>query len=321
MELTRDDQMDGPLPTEEVDPGRHRTVVFIGRTGGGKSTCASVIAGSSDSDAPHFESSDSCASGTKDIDAKTVIVDWEDQTYSLKIVDTIGIGDTDLGHDQVLQRLATVCHECREGINALYFVIGGRVTDEEADAWDITWKLLFDQEIINYTTFIRCKFPKFMDPKAVADDEAKLKRQKRAGARIVPTMRKIIHVDNPPLSYGEIGDQAREQSRKILMTHLILSDKVYKPQRLDEVNERIHNHVAEKSAADQKVIEMEKSMAEARDELERLRIQAAVAEERAKAAVAETQLVRQMNEILKERRPPQLASSAAKKSEGSCSVM
>jgi energy-coupling factor transporter ATP-binding protein EcfA2 len=303
---------------DEVDPSRHRTVVLIGRTGNGKSTCANVLAGLSGSDPPLFKPGSGCAGEIKYVDSKTVTVDWKDQKYSLKIVDTIGIGDTDLGHDQVLRRLATVCHECKEGIHALFFVIGGRITDEEADAWDVTWKVLFDEKIIKYTTFIRTKFPQYLDPEAVEKDITTLSKQKGAAARIIPTIKKrIIYVDNPPESYGEIATKRREESRRTLMTLLILADQPCKPARLDEVNSRIQGHVAEKSAADEKAEEMLKAMANARDELERARIEAAIAAEREKAARAEIRLAHEMSSLLQSR----IDDAAVQAKPGPCSVM
>ena len=71
-----------------------------------------------------------------------VLID-QNQVYDVKIVDTIGIGNTELPPDEVLQRLAAACHECNEGINAVLFVTRGRITKEEANAWDVMWQVLF----------------------------------------------------------------------------------------------------------------------------------------------------------------------------------
>ena len=132
----------------------NRTVVFIRRTGSGKSTCANTLAG----EFGLLKESGGSVSQTKKVDAKEVTLTWKTGQYNLKIVDTIGIGDTDLSADEVLKRLAEACYECRKGINAVYFVTGGRFTDEEADAWDILWQVLFGPEILRYTSIVRTHF-------------------------------------------------------------------------------------------------------------------------------------------------------------------
>ena len=81
-----------------IPPLPDRTVVFIGRTGSGKSTCANALAGQTDL----FKESDGSVSETKNIDAKLVPLIWQTHQYTVKIVDTIGIGDTNLPPDEVL---------------------------------------------------------------------------------------------------------------------------------------------------------------------------------------------------------------------------
>ena len=107
---------------ETMSDVAHRTVVLFGRTGAGKSTCGNTLAADS-----VFEESNATASQTKAADVCNVDVEWNGKPYHLKIVDTIGIGDTDLTYEEVLRRLAETCYECRDGINAVFFVTGGRL--------------------------------------------------------------------------------------------------------------------------------------------------------------------------------------------------
>ncbi|XP_062507197.1 uncharacterized protein LOC134183630 [Corticium candelabrum] len=191
------------------DSGNRRTVLLIGRTGNGKSTCANVVAGcySDDPEQQLFRESDTAVSETKDIHKETTSVTWKDKTYDLNIVDTIGLGDTSLSEELVLKRLATVCHTCKEGLNAVFFVVKGRLTKEEADTWDIIWKVLFTAEICKWTTLIRTNFPTFMIPERVSADEAALK-QDEPGRRVTSMVKSVIHIDNPPLIYTH-GREAR----------------------------------------------------------------------------------------------------------------
>ena len=283
-----------------------RTVVFIGRTGAGKSTCANTLVGDFS-----FQESDESVSETKCVQSCTVTVDWKEKQYRLKIVDTIGIGDTDLGHDEVLKRLAQACYECREGINAVFFVTGGRFTVEEADAWDVMWKVLFNPAVIDYVTIVRSKFSHFMNPSAVQTDSEKLKAQKGAARRIMPSVNKIIHVDNPPSNY--MGwEETRQKSRGVLMEHLSQRDSIYKPPELEEVNERISKNVEEKSASDDAIKALELELEKARYETEKIQaeMQRQIAEERDKAAQAELRLVREMNQLLQTRATTQSTGDA-----------
>ena len=273
-----------------------RTVVFIGRTGAGKSACANTLIGKL---SMSIQESDESVSVTKYVDSCTAMVDWKEKQYRLKVVDTIGIGDTDLGHDEVLKRLAQACYECREGINAVFFVTGGRFTVEEADAWDIMWKVLFNPAVIDYVTIVRSKFTQFMNPSAVQTDCAKLKAQKGAAGRIMPNVKKIVHVDNPPSQYLE-WKGTRQKSHGVLMDRISQCSSIYKPPQLEEVNERISNTVEEKRVSDDAVasllMEVEKATEKIQTEMHKQ-----IAEERERAAQAELRLVREMNQLLRER--------------------
>ncbi len=84
-----------------------RNVLVVGRTGNGKSTLINLLA-----------NADVCSVGglasstTRDCQLVPITVDGT--TYTL--VDTIGIGDTALDEADVLHRLATAVHACRDGI-------------------------------------------------------------------------------------------------------------------------------------------------------------------------------------------------------------
>ncbi|XP_062506670.1 uncharacterized protein LOC134183205 [Corticium candelabrum] len=284
--------------SDSTVPCYKRVVVFIGRTGSGKSTCANALTGDFDS----FKESDGSVSETKFVEAKTVRVDRaEGKVYDVKIVDTIGIGDTKLSPDEVLQRLAAACHECREGINAVLFVTGGRFTKEEADAWDVMWQVLFGSEVFEHTAIIRTNFRKFQDPNEVADDKKKLREEGGpAAGRILPNVKHFLYVDNPPEEYG--GKEIREKSRDILLTHLIVNcEKVFQPPIMREVKERISQHANAHQEAIKKQEQMEVELKRVHDEIERLQIQVEVNKANREKEEAEKAMAREMEAIIEQK--------------------
>ena len=198
-----------------------RTVIFIGETGAGKSTCGNAIAGEW-----LFEASESSASATKDVLARTATLEWEGNPYRIKIVDTIGIGDTDILHEEVLTRLAVACHECQEGINAVFFVVRKRFTKAQADAFDVFWQIIFGPEVLKYTTVVRTHFRSFRDPTAVENDRSKWRKQEGSAKRILSHVGdRILYVDN-----NEDKPDSLRESRSLMLRHLVLKCKdVFRP--------------------------------------------------------------------------------------------
>jgi GTPase Era involved in 16S rRNA processing len=96
-----------------------RTVLLIGKTGNGKSTVGNVLAG-----AHVFAESAKAASETKHAQVHYVTIEG----VQYKIVDTIGIGDTELTQEAVCMRIADACVECKDGINQVLFVTKDRFT-------------------------------------------------------------------------------------------------------------------------------------------------------------------------------------------------
>ncbi|XP_062500197.1 GTPase IMAP family member 4-like [Corticium candelabrum] len=250
----------------------NRTVVLVGRTGVGKSACANTLAG-----ADLFEESNLSASQTKFVNSQTIRVVRSGKEYNVKIVDTVGIGDTELSPDEVLQRLATACNECVEGINSVFFVTKDRFTKEEADAWDVMWQVLFGAEVLEFSSIIRTNFLRFRDQAAVAKDKEQLKLTNKDAQRVLTSVRYFLHVDNPPSEYG--GEIIREHSREILLKHLIVNcEEVFQPPVLREVKERISGHVQAHQEARDKIQQLEAQLEETSSEKERLKLRAELAE-------------------------------------------
>ncbi|XP_062507130.1 uncharacterized protein LOC134183564 [Corticium candelabrum] len=299
--------------------GHRRTVLLIGRTGNGKSACSNVIAGCdpSNSESQLFKESDGCGSETKVIHVETVTFTQSHNNYAIKIVDTIGLGDTDLSETEVLKCLANVCTVCKEGINVVFFVVGRRMTKEEADAWDIIWKIIFTADICKFTTLIRTQFPKFMEPVRVAADSDALTKCEK-GSRVMKKVKKIIHVDNPPSDYPT-SQATRTQSRELLLAEIIMRDEVYKPPQLDDVNERVSNYCEDMATAKERIAKLESKVErlESQSEIDKFRYQAELANEREKAVRAELAVHREMTKFLKER----VYQHEAERANSSCLIL
>ncbi|CAB4383158.1 unnamed protein product [Rhizophagus irregularis] len=161
-----------------------RNILLIGRTGNGKSTLANVISGTS-----KFKESEFVNSETKDVQIEIIDIDG----INYKIIDTVGLGDTELTMQQVLNKLADASHVLREGL------------------------VIFDEDIVKYTTIVRTKFPGFRKPEKCKEDKKRMENDKRT--EVVKLCNKFIHVNN--LSEDEDPEQkAREDSKRILRTLL-----------------------------------------------------------------------------------------------------
>ena len=209
-----------------------RTVVLLGRTGAGKSTCANVLADKTDL----FKTSGRPISKTKEMQREIVSVNWSNKTYKVKIVDTIGIGDTKLPQNEVLHRLALTCHEYCDGINAVLFLVKNRFEDKEADAWDMITQVLIGKEIVDYTAIVKTAFEEFDNSEATEADRRELE-EGEAAKKILPGVKHFIYVDNPSLKYGSMEAlTARASSRKKLLKHIIEDcQNVFQPPMLREV--------------------------------------------------------------------------------------
>src|SRR5437763_13651621 len=96
-----------------------KIIILIGKTGSGKSTLANVISGTN-----KFIESGASVSVTKDIQKE----EFADAGSGIKyaVIDTVGIGDTQLKKEEVLDKIAEAVYLARKGISKVFFVTNGR---------------------------------------------------------------------------------------------------------------------------------------------------------------------------------------------------
>src|SRR6266487_350415 len=134
-----------------------RTILLLGRTGNGKSTIANVI-----SDTNHFPESEYGVSETRGIQEGIFRANEENrENIDFHIVDTIGIGDTRFDEKEVLLKLAEATNAIKNGLNQILFVTSGRFTEEEVRAYTLLRTVFFADDIGEYTTVVRTRFPSF----------------------------------------------------------------------------------------------------------------------------------------------------------------
>src|SRR3954454_836231 len=239
-----------------------RNILLIGRTGNGKTTLANVLFNKNGQFEEVFKESARSTSETREIQFELLKVDLDNESreqVEYKIIDTVGVGDTQLTPQGVLYKLAKITREIDGGLNQILFVVGDRFTREEAEAYRLLRQIIFDNEVVRYTTIVRTKFPEFEDENACEEDREALKRERPELADIVGSV-KIIYVDNPPLKGNtrriEVNKETREASRERLLTHLISNCQgTYRPNNSAELNDRIRDYFTEEEKLQKEIRE------------------------------------------------------------------
>ncbi|XP_065197875.1 trichohyalin-like [Sycon ciliatum] len=256
---------EGPDPRPDEQPDR--VVVLIGRTGAGKSTMANVLAGKESL----FNESSGAMSCTKETPTELVAVNFGSTHYVLKIVDTIGIGDTKLKPVDVLNQLAHIANNCTGGINQVLFVTSSRFTKEEEEAFDMMKSVIFQTEVLNYTSVIRTYCVEYDEP----EEEVRVRTDLQQQSPIMKHVKKFLLVSNPSLKKErgrELAMEDRCQSRQRVLAHLILNCKErYSPDTLQRIQERVKDKIDEEKKLEQELNATKKELASVQQTMDTLK--------------------------------------------------
>ena len=252
-----------------------KRIILIGSTGNGKSTLANVLLNKSGNFEEVFKESAGSISETRNIHIEKAEIDLDkegNEKLEMIIIDTVGIGDTQLTTQGVLYRLAEAASHIGEGLNQIFFVSGGRFTEKEEEAYRLLSSVIFDGKVVNFTTIVRTNFPNFDNEEDCQRDREAMRNENSKLSNIVNSA-KVIYVDNPPMigrpKAIELAKEIRAESRQILLTHLGTCQNVYKPNNLGNLNQRIGNYMSDKEKLEKEIKEKERLMREQSERMNR----------------------------------------------------
>mmetsp|Transcript_10248 Transcript_10248/g.24602 ORF Transcript_10248/g.24602 Transcript_10248/m.24602 type:complete len:522 (-) Transcript_10248:207-1772(-) len=211
-----------PRPNPWILPaGEKLTVMMFGMTGAGKSALGNLIAG-----AQIFDSGDDTSSITN-LDS---IMKYEAEDNSLIVLDTIGLGDTEIDQDKVVASIRDVAVSALNGVDCLLYVMrNARITDDAiARLIYVTEYLWGDESLLNLYIVVTCasKYARSRE-----DAEEWIQRQVEINWRfkhiysiVGNNPSRFVFVDNPdPESQEPNLEERRALSReaiyKLFCTH------------------------------------------------------------------------------------------------------
>jgi len=212
---------DGDDPAEQVQddpkarrkyvlPQNHKlTVMMFGMTGAGKSSLGNLMA-----DGQIFEAGDDTASVTN----TDSIMKYEAEDGALVLLDTIGLGDTEINQEKVVSSIRDVALSAPNGVDCLFYVMrNARITDDAISRLIYVTEYLWGDDSL-------------MNLYIVVTDASKYAKNRKAGEEWIQRQVEInwrfkhiygivgknsgrfLFIDNPDPSSGELQIEERRES-------------------------------------------------------------------------------------------------------------
>ncbi|CFW92700.1 conserved protein of unknown function (AIG1) [endosymbiont DhMRE of Dentiscutata heterogama] len=232
-----------------------KTIILLGKTGSGKSALSNVLVDKDNSFKEIFKESSLSVSQTRNIQSEK----FEGDDINYLIIDTPGIGDTKLAEHEILDIIAGAVYLSKDGVKQVFFVINSKFSQYETIVYNLLKKTIFDDNILDYTTIVRTNFPNFRTKKESEEDINLMTKESNELAEIISScQKKIIHVDNPPLS-DDFNKSMRIKSKERLLKYLQENcQSTYKPQNLQELSSKISEHMKRKEKLTEELEELRK---------------------------------------------------------------
>jgi len=214
-----------------------------------------------------FKESSRSIGETKNIKTEKFVIDIDErgeEKIEYLVIDTAGFGDTELDNKEILSLLKDLVPIIKKnGLNQILFVTGGRFTQEEINTYKLLESVIFDSNVVNYTTIIRTRFPEFEDSSACEEDKRELKEENLEIFKILKN-RKIIYVDNPRIigRDAETNKEIREESRTRLLTYLGTCQDTYYSSNLGTLSQRINNYITAEEELKKEIVLKEQKNSE-----------------------------------------------------------
>jgi len=125
-----------------------RTILLIGKTGNGKSALANILTGTS-------KFTENSLNDSKDIQIEEFFLNLAKsdgksvERIKYQVIEAVSISNPHSSNQQTLYKLAELINSVKCGINQIFFVNNGRLTEKEIDVYKLLENVLFNKNKIN----------------------------------------------------------------------------------------------------------------------------------------------------------------------------